>query len=507
MESLNNFFIMSGPNVIESEEHTMSMARKLKDIYSKYDIHYFFKTSFDKANRSSLNSYRGVGFEEGLRILKRVKDELNIPIITDIHESWQAKPVSEVADIIQIPAFLCRQTDLLKAAAETGKIIQVKKGQFCSAEQMHKCKEKIIEFGNPNVILCERGNSFGYQDLVVDPRNLIWLKSDTNLVSMDITHCLQTPSQKSADGTVKCGGYRDLIPYMGKMAICLGVNGIFMEVHDNPDEALCDGPTQWPLDKLEWLLDFLDISKNIDKSIDIAIPCRLKSTRLENKPLIKINNEYIINKTIHQVQKSKHNININVMTDSTQISDILPHNVNCILNCKEYSNGIYRISDNLTNIKSNYLLIIHGDQPYLNYKNIDIMLEYFFNNKLNDNEILMGYTEINEDSSNDSSIAKIVTNTDNYLMYISRSKIPHNFTNSQKILYKKGVSLLIIPKNKILDYKNIEMSNLQIAEDNEWIKFIDTLDCKIKCIELFDVEQDLNNKQDYEYLLKKYNEY
>ena len=259
MESLNKFFVMSGPNVIESEEHTMSMARKLKDIYSKYDIHYFFKTSFDKANRSSLNSYRGVGFEEGLRILKRVKDELNIPIITDIHESWQAKPVSEVADIIQIPAFLCRQTDLLKAAAETGKIIQVKKGQFCSAEQMHKCKEKIIAFGNPNVILCERGNSFGYQDLVVDPRNLIWLKSDTNLVSMDITHCLQTPSQKSADGTVKCGGYRDLIPYMGKMAICLGVNGIFMEVHDNPDEALCDGPTQWPLDKLEWLLDFLDI--------------------------------------------------------------------------------------------------------------------------------------------------------------------------------------------------------------------------------------------------------
>lgn len=261
MESLNKFFVMSGPNVIESEEHTMSMARKLKDIYSKYDIHYFFKTSFDKANRSSLNSYRGVGFEEGLRILKRVKDELHIPVITDIHESWQAKPVSEVADIIQIPAFLCRQTDLLKAAAETGKIIQVKKGQFCSAEQMHKCKEKIIAFGNPNVILCERGNSFGYQDLVVDPRNLIWLKSDTNLVSMDITHCLQTPSQKSADGTVKCGGYRDLIPYMGKMAICLGVNGIFMEVHDNPDEALCDGPTQWPLDKLEWLLEFLDISK------------------------------------------------------------------------------------------------------------------------------------------------------------------------------------------------------------------------------------------------------
>jgi len=255
------FFIICGPNVIESEEHTMKMAKSLKDIFSNYDVNFIFKTSFDKANRSSGNSYRGLGFEEGLRILKRVKNELSIPIITDIHESWQAKPVAEVADILQIPAFLCRQTDLLKAAAETGKIIQVKKGQFCSADQMHKSKEKIIEFGNSQVILCERGNSFGYQDLVVDPRNLIWLKSDTNLVSMDITHCLQLPSQKMADGTVQCGGYRDLIPYMGKMAISLGVNGIFMETHDNPDKALCDGPTQWPLAKLEWLLNFLNINK------------------------------------------------------------------------------------------------------------------------------------------------------------------------------------------------------------------------------------------------------
>tara|TARA_B100000886_G_scaffold340095_1_gene307887 strand:- start:4021 stop:4824 length:804 start_codon:yes stop_codon:yes gene_type:complete len=257
----NKFFIMCGPNVIESEEHTLMMAKKLKHSFDKYDIDFIFKTSFDKANRSSLNSFRGLGFEDGLRILKKVKDEVGVKIITDIHESWQAKPVGEIVDVIQIPAFLCRQTDLLKAAAETGKIIHVKKGQMCSADQMHKCKEKLIQFGNPNVILCERGNSFGYQDLVVDPRNLIWLKSDTNLVSMDITHCLQQPSQKSADGTVKCGGYRDLIPYMGKMAICLGVDGIFMECHDNPDQAKCDGPTQWPLDKLEWLLDFLEIKK------------------------------------------------------------------------------------------------------------------------------------------------------------------------------------------------------------------------------------------------------
>jgi 2-dehydro-3-deoxyphosphooctonate aldolase (KDO 8-P synthase) len=258
-ELQKTFFIMCGPNVIESEEHVFNMAKSLKDIFSKRNIKYIFKTSFDKANRSSLSSYRGLGFEEGLRILKRIKTELDLPIITDIHECWQAKPVAEVADIIQIPAFLCRQTDLLKAAAETNKIIHVKKGQFCSAEQMHKCKEKIIAFGNPNVILCERGNSFGYQDLVVDPRNLIWLKSDSNLVSMDITHCLQLPSQKSADGSIACGGYRELIPYMGKIAISLSVNGLFMEVHDNPDKALCDGPTQWPLHKLEWLLDFLSI--------------------------------------------------------------------------------------------------------------------------------------------------------------------------------------------------------------------------------------------------------
>ena len=260
-ELQKKFFIFCGPNVIESEEHTLMMAKKLKDIFKNYDVEFVFKTSFDKANRSSLSSYRGLGFREGLRILKRVKDEVEVKIITDIHENWQAKPVSEIADVIQIPAFLCRQTDLLKAVAETNKVIHIKKGQCFSTDVMHKCKEKIIQFGNPNIILCERGSMYGYQDLVVDPRNLIWLKSDTNLVSMDITHCLQKPAQKLADGTVKAGGLREMIPYMGKMAIALGVNGIFIEVHDNPDNALCDGPTQWPLDRLVWLLNYLNIKK------------------------------------------------------------------------------------------------------------------------------------------------------------------------------------------------------------------------------------------------------
>lgn len=260
-QMMNKFFIMCGPNVIESEEHVMYMAEQIKKIMDNYDIVFIFKCSFDKANRSSINSYRGLGMEEGLRILQKVKDTFNIPIVTDVHESWQVEYVAQVADVIQIPAFLCRQTDLLKACAESGKIIHIKKAQFANADTMHKCKEKVIQFGNPQVILCERGNMYGYNDLVVDPRNLIWLKSDTNMVSMDITHCLQQPAQKMADGTVCAGGYRDLIPYMGKMAMALGVNGIFMECHDRPDESLCDAPTQWDLSKLNDLLLFLDIPK------------------------------------------------------------------------------------------------------------------------------------------------------------------------------------------------------------------------------------------------------
>lgn len=256
----NTFFIMAGPNVIENEEHVIFMAKELKKRFSNYNIEFIFKTSFDKANRSSLNSYRGLGFTEGIRILQRIKDEVQVNIVTDVHESWQIQYIKEVVDIIQIPAFLCRQTDLLKAAAETGKIIHVKKGQFCNANTMHKCKEKIIAFGNPKVILCERGNMFGYNDLVVDPRNLIWLKSDTNLVSMDITHCLQQPAQVMSDGTIKCGGLRELIPHMGKLAVAMNVNGIFMEIHDRPNESYCDAPTQFPLDNIEEFMYFIGIN-------------------------------------------------------------------------------------------------------------------------------------------------------------------------------------------------------------------------------------------------------
>ena len=258
----NKFLIMAGPNVIESEEHTLNMARQLKKIFSKFpNFQYVFKTSFDKANRTSFNSYRGLGMEKGLKILKKVKDELNLPIITDVHEPYQCKIVSEVADILQIPAFLCRQTDLIKAAAETNKIIHVKKGQFLNANSMLKVVEKLRSFGHTNkIILCERGNMFGYNDLIVDTRNLVWMKGKENLVSMDITHCLQQPAQKMKDGTVKAGGLREFIPLMGKIAIVSGVDAIFMEVHDRPEEAKCDGPTQWPLDKLE---DLLKIFKDL----------------------------------------------------------------------------------------------------------------------------------------------------------------------------------------------------------------------------------------------------
>lgn len=253
----SNLFVMAGPNVVESEQHVLDMAHAVKKIMSRFDVTFIFKVSLDKANRSSLASYRGLGFERGLSILRRVKAEVGVPLVTDVHTEAQAAAAADVVDILQVPAFLCRQTDLLRAVARTGKIIHVKKGQFCSAAQMHKCKEKLIAFGNPRVILCERGNSFGYQDLVVDPRNLIWLRSPSNLVSMDITHCLQQPSQTNANGVVCSGGTRDLIPYMGKLAMSLGVSGLFLEVHDEPDKSLCDAPTQWPLDELEKLFIFL----------------------------------------------------------------------------------------------------------------------------------------------------------------------------------------------------------------------------------------------------------
>ncbi|URE31377.1 2-dehydro-3-deoxyphosphooctonate aldolase [Musa troglodytarum] len=217
-----------------------------------------FKSSFDKANRTSLKSYRGPGLEQGLKILEKVKVAYDLPIVTDVHESIQCELVGRVADIIQIPAFLCRQTDLLVAAAKTGKIINIKKGQFCAPSVMVNSAEKVRLAGNPNVMVCERGTMFGYNDLIVDPRNLEWMREANCPVVADVTHSLQQPAGKKLEGGgVASGGLRELIPCIARTAVAVGVDGIFMEVHDDPLGAPVDGPTQWPLRNLEELLEEL----------------------------------------------------------------------------------------------------------------------------------------------------------------------------------------------------------------------------------------------------------
>ena len=268
----NNFFIICGPNVIESREHVFKMCRAIKSILEPLNIPFIFKVSFDKANRTSLSSYRGIALEEACEIFRDLRQELGVYIITDIHEAYQIDLIKDYVDIIQIPAFLCRQTDLLIAAGNSQKIIHIKKGQFCGAETMHHCVKKILSTGNNRILLCERGNMFGYNDLVVDPRNLVKLRSPDNLVTMDITHCLQKPGGLNVNGNVCSGGERFLIPYMGRTAVTLGVNGIFMEVHDNPEESLCDAPTQFPLNKLgDFVRELINIRKVVNNNSNVEI--------------------------------------------------------------------------------------------------------------------------------------------------------------------------------------------------------------------------------------------
>eukprot|EP00271_Cylindrocystis_brebissonii_P006163 TRINITY_DN18799_c0_g1_i1.p1 TRINITY_DN18799_c0_g1~~TRINITY_DN18799_c0_g1_i1.p1 ORF type:complete len:300 (+),score=36.52 TRINITY_DN18799_c0_g1_i1:16-915(+) len=253
------FFLLAGPNCIESEEHAFFMARHIQDIACRLDLKFVYKSSFDKANRTSAQSFRGSGLHEGLKVLERVKTTFGVPIVTDVHEAWQCEPVARVADIIQIPAFLCRQTDLLCAAANTGRVINIKKGQFCAAEVMTSAAEKVRQAGNPHVMVCERGTTFGYHDLVLDPRNLVWLREAKCPVVADVTHALQQPSgMKLSDGAgVASGGLRELIPAVARACVAVGVDGIFMEVHNDPLNAPVDGPTQWPLRHLQNLLEDL----------------------------------------------------------------------------------------------------------------------------------------------------------------------------------------------------------------------------------------------------------
>lgn len=244
------FKLIAGPCAIESEEMAMDIAEKMKAITDKLGIDYTFKGSFDKANRTSIHSKRGLGIDEGLRILQKVKNTYNIPVATDIHESWQAEPVGKVVDIVQIPAFLCRQTDLLVAAAKTGKCINIKKAQFLAPWDMKNCLQKVVESGNSNVMLCERGTSFGYNTLVVDMTGLVEMKKFRYPVIFDATHSVQKPGGKG-DAT---GGNREYVEYLAKAAIAVGVDGLFMETHQNPDEAWSDGPNMVKLDDMEELL-------------------------------------------------------------------------------------------------------------------------------------------------------------------------------------------------------------------------------------------------------------
>lgn len=244
------FQLIAGPCVIESEELVMSVASRMKDITQSLGIPYTFKASFDKANRTSISSFRGIGIEEGLRVLERVKNELGLPICTDIHEPWQAEIAARVADIIQIPAFLCRQTDLLTAAAKTGKCVNIKKAQFLAPWDMKNCLDKVIAAGNSNVMLCERGTSFGYNTLVVDMTGLRVMKSFGVPVIFDATHSVQKPG---GNGT-STGGNREYVEYLAKAAIAVGADGLFMETHPDPDNARSDGANMVRLDDMTELL-------------------------------------------------------------------------------------------------------------------------------------------------------------------------------------------------------------------------------------------------------------
>jgi len=242
--------LLAGPCVLESEEIAWEIAWEMKAICERLDISYVFKASFDKANRTSLDSFRGPGLDKGLSVLARIRDEIGVPVISDVHEVSQVEHVAKVLDIIQIPAFLCRQTDLLVAAARSGRTVNIKKGQFVSPWDMKYAVDKVRSAGGKKVLLTERGASFGYNNLVVDMRSLPVMRSFGCPVVYDATHSVQLPG--GAGGS--SGGQREYIPVLARAAMAAGIDGLFMEVHPDPDNALCDGPNSWPLDQTEKLL-------------------------------------------------------------------------------------------------------------------------------------------------------------------------------------------------------------------------------------------------------------
>ena len=252
--------IIAGLNVLEDEDMALDVAEKLKEITTKHNIPFVFKASFDKANRSSIDSYRGPGLEAGKKIFESIKKNISVPIITDIHEEGQIEEISQVVDILQIPAFLCRQTDLISAACKTQLPLNIKKGQFLSPYQMKNIIEKCNSFGNDNIILCERGSSFGYDNLIVDFLGISEQKSFNYPIILDVTHSLQLPGGKGNSA----GGRSHQAEDLARAAIALKISGLFIEVHPNPDKALCDGPSATKLE------DFENIITKIKKIDDLV---------------------------------------------------------------------------------------------------------------------------------------------------------------------------------------------------------------------------------------------
>jgi len=242
--------LIAGPCVIESEEAVLRHAERLLTICNGLSMPLIFKASYDKANRTSIGAFRGPGMKEGLRILAKVKESLGLPVLSDIHSIEQVEPAAEVLDVLQIPAFLCRQTDLLVAAAKSGRVINVKKGQFLAPWDMKNVAGKLAASGNENIILTERGVSFGYNNLVVDMRSFPVMRSSGYPVVFDATHSVQLPGGQGESS----GGQREFVEYLSRAAVATGIDGIFMEVHEDPDKALCDGPNSIPLSELTALL-------------------------------------------------------------------------------------------------------------------------------------------------------------------------------------------------------------------------------------------------------------
>lgn len=247
----NPIVLMAGPCVIEDAERTLRIGERVKEIAQSLGVPYIFKASFDKANRSSAKSFRGPGLTEGLKILGHIKKTLGVPVVSDIHSIEQVEPAAEVLDILQIPAFLCRQTDLLLAAARTGKVVNVKKGQFLAPWDMKNVAEKFLEAGNENVLFTERGVSFGYNNLVVDMRSLAIMRQLGYPVVFDATHSVQLPGGAGTSSS----GQREFVASLTRAAVAVGIDALFMEVHDDPAAALCDGPNMISLDELADLLE------------------------------------------------------------------------------------------------------------------------------------------------------------------------------------------------------------------------------------------------------------